>query len=166
MLSQAEAFAFQRQVFDGRAPNNINGSSYQLDGYASSSSNGSSITRDSSSAIQFSHQGNGRMTSSGADGTPINSSPAPEKKKKKKDKREKGRFVEPHFPFKVIFQKLVLDVDLYQKALVGYTDIRFTPLHNNITQINLHCLQCRKYTKKFDETHLNRCIWSSCLVCQ
>ncbi|KAF0974781.1 hypothetical protein FDP41_006255 [Naegleria fowleri] len=59
--------------------------------------------------------------------------------KKKKKKKEKKN--EPRFPFKVLHQKLVLDVDLYQQALVGYTDIRFTPLHNNITQISLHCLQ-------------------------
>ncbi|KAG2378274.1 hypothetical protein C9374_008417 [Naegleria lovaniensis] len=61
--------------------------------------------------------------------------------KKKKKKKEKSSTGEPRFPFKVLYQKLVLDVDLYQQALVGYTDIRFTPLHNNITQISLHCLQ-------------------------
>ncbi|KAL9658780.1 hypothetical protein ABK040_005934 [Willaertia magna] len=62
-------------------------------------------------------------------------------KKKKKKKEKKGKNSEPHFPFKVLHQKLVIDVDLLQKSIVGYTDIKFTPLHNNTTQISLHCLQ-------------------------
>ncbi|EFC46425.1 predicted protein [Naegleria gruberi] len=63
------------------------------------------------------------------------------KKKKKKSTDKKARSAEPRLPYKVLHQKLVLDVDLYQKALIGYTDIIITPFHNNIDQISLHCLQ-------------------------
>jgi transcription initiation factor TFIID subunit 2 len=47
-----------------------------------------------------------------------------------------------HFPYKVIHQRIVLDVDLYEHALVGFTDLYIQPLEDDVREIRLHCSQC------------------------
>jgi hypothetical protein len=48
-------------------------------------------------------------------------------------------------PFKIVHQRVILDIDLYEHALAGFVDIHVVPFHDHVSHIKLHCGQLRKY---------------------
>lgn len=55
-----------------------------------------------------------------------------------KPKRNKGN-KQATFPYYVAHQKLVLDVDLADEVIAGYTDVYFVGTSEMVPQLKLHC---------------------------